>query len=181
MDVKRILDANFNRASEGLRVLEDIARFYLNEKSLNLEIKKARHEVRDVSKQLSELVSYRNSNSDVGAGEDFRKPEDIKSLISANSKRVQEALRVIEEHLKLFGRSDLSETICRQRFKTYSIEKLMLEKIRIPLDYTLYLVFESKLCKIPPLLAVEEAIKGGVTILQLREKDSSIREKLQIT
>jgi len=180
MTVKRILDVNFNRASEGLRVLEDIARFCLEEKEFTLEIKKARHEVRDVSKQIPGLISHRNAAADVGAGEDFGSRRDLTSLISANSKRVQEALRVIEEHLKFLPRFDLSKKICSQRFKTYSIEKIMLEKIRVKVDYTLYLVFESRLCKIDPFRAVEKAIKGGVTILQLREKNASIREKLRL-
>lgn len=181
MKIKRILDANFNRASEGLRVLEDIARFCLEEKELTLEIKSVRHEVRNVSKQIPELVSHRNATVDVGAGEDFVDTHrSIKSLVLANSKRTQEALRVIEEYLKFLQKADLSKNICTQRFKVYSIEKTVLEKIKIKPDYTLYLVFESKLCKIPPLRAVEEAVKGGVTILQLREKDASTREKLQI-
>ena len=163
-----------------MRVLEDIARFCLDEKELTLEIKNVRHEVRDVSKQIPELIFHRDANADVGAGEDFGAREDLSSLVSANSKRIQEALRVIEEHLKFFQQADLSKKICAQRFKAYSIEKIMLEKIKMTADYTLYLVFERKLCKIDPFRAVKEAIKGGVTILQLREKDAPIRERLQI-
>lgn len=180
MNVKRILDANFNRASEGLRVLEDIARFCLDEKKLTLEIKRTRHEVRDVSKRIPELIFHRDATADVGAGKDFGRRDDLRSLVLANSKRIQEALRVIEENLKLSQKMDLSKRICTQRFKMYSFEKTMLEKIKRVVDYTLYLVFESNLCKISPMRAVEEAIKGGVTILQLREKDALTREKLQI-
>jgi len=179
-NIKRVLDANFNRTSEGLRVLEDIARFCLDDKELTLEIKKIRHEVRDISKQIPELVFYRNASSDVGAGEDFGLRKDLSSIVIANSKRIQEALRVIEENLKFLQRQNLSRKVCKQRFKAYSLEKVMLEKLYKTIDYTLYLVFESKLCNTSPLYAVEEAIKGGVTILQLREKSKSIKERLAI-
>ena len=41
----RILDANFNRAREALRVVEDYARFHLNDDSLSGELKQLRHDL----------------------------------------------------------------------------------------------------------------------------------------
>ena len=41
----RIIDANLNRAAEGLRVLEDIARLGLNDASLSERLKTLRHEL----------------------------------------------------------------------------------------------------------------------------------------
>lgn len=47
----------------------------------------------------------------------------------------------------------------------------------MPVDYTLYLVTDRGILKGRNLFqAVEEAIKGGVTLVQLREKDISSRE-----
>ncbi len=44
-------------------------------------------------------------------------------------------------------------------------------------DYTLYLVTDREILKGRDLLqAVEEALAGGVTLVQLREKDASSRE-----
>ena len=40
----RIIDANLNRMGEGLRVLEDAARFLLNNAVLSEELKTLRHE-----------------------------------------------------------------------------------------------------------------------------------------
>ncbi len=44
------------------------------------------------------------------------------------------------------------------------------------IDYTLYLVTDEKLCSAPTIEAgVEQAILGGVTLVQLREKDTDSR------
>ena len=44
--IKRIIDVNANRAAEGIRVLEDIARFIIADKSLASSFKKTRHTLR---------------------------------------------------------------------------------------------------------------------------------------
>ncbi|MEE9401124.1 MAG: thiamine phosphate synthase, partial [Dehalococcoidia bacterium] len=41
----RILDANLNRIGEGLRLLEDISRFTLNDSDLSEQLKALRHEL----------------------------------------------------------------------------------------------------------------------------------------
>ena len=46
----RILDANFNRAREALRVVEDYARFVLNDAAACGAIKQLRHELADVTR-----------------------------------------------------------------------------------------------------------------------------------
>ncbi len=43
--VLRILDANLNRAREALRVVEDYARFVLNDDALCGELKQLRHDL----------------------------------------------------------------------------------------------------------------------------------------
>ena len=40
----RIIDANINRAGEGLRFLEEIARFVLDDAALSQQLKNMRHE-----------------------------------------------------------------------------------------------------------------------------------------
>ncbi|MGL4462466.1 MAG: Clp protease N-terminal domain-containing protein, partial [Planctomycetia bacterium] len=47
MDAARIVDANANRAREALRVMEDYARFVLEDRELGRTIKELRHELRD--------------------------------------------------------------------------------------------------------------------------------------
>jgi len=43
--VLRVLDANANRAREALRVIEDFARFVLNNDELSARLKELRHEL----------------------------------------------------------------------------------------------------------------------------------------
>ncbi|MBU1615010.1 thiamine-phosphate pyrophosphorylase, partial [bacterium] len=66
--IYRILDANFNRASEGLRVVEEIARFVLGDASLVRSLKETRHSLGQMAKDIpSSLLEFRESEKDVGA------------------------------------------------------------------------------------------------------------------
>jgi thiamine-phosphate pyrophosphorylase len=57
----RIIDANLNRSSEGLRVLEDIARFILGDAMLTQELKTLRHHLAQETKSLGlKLISQSN-------------------------------------------------------------------------------------------------------------------------
>ena len=51
-EVYRILDVNLNRASEGLRVIEDGVRFVLNERRLTHEVREIRH---SLTRKLGEI------------------------------------------------------------------------------------------------------------------------------
>jgi len=42
-EIYRVLDANFNRAREGLRVTEEVARFILEDPQLTARLKDLRH------------------------------------------------------------------------------------------------------------------------------------------
>ena len=133
-DLLRILDANFNRSREGLRVCEEITRFALEDKRLTVAIKKARHELSDCLRGsgvgLSELLAARDVRSDVG-----KKPEPFENvrqnrsdIFAANIERAKEALRVLEEASKLVAPA-LSERFKKIRFRVYAIEKNILPKL----------------------------------------------------
>ena len=97
----RIIDANLNRIGEGLRVLEDLARLLLNDVELSRQLKNMRHEmVRGDWSLQQQFLQSRDSEGDVGinlkaSGED--KQRELAETVVANARRVQEALRVIEE------------------------------------------------------------------------------------
>ena len=96
-DIFRILDANVNRAAEGMRVLEDLARFMLDRKELSGQLKQCRHELRSVAPGA---IKSRDVDGDVGishmaAGENSR--ECVADIAIAAGNRGAEALRVIEE------------------------------------------------------------------------------------
>jgi thiamine-phosphate pyrophosphorylase len=108
----RILDANANRAREGLRVLEDIARFVLEHAGLAERCKQARHAITGAMEDLGRAcgggdgtitLAWRDSACDVGvgikvSGELAR--ADIASVVEANAGRAAEALRVLGEIAK---------------------------------------------------------------------------------
>lgn len=112
----RLLDANANRAREGLRVIEDYARFVLNDAGLQGDLKSLRHELTGVLRPyLADAILWRDTPGDVGttqttASETRR--EDFADLVVAAGKRLGEALRAIEEALKTVehreGASDAS-------------------------------------------------------------------------
>ncbi|MFA4966802.1 MAG: thiamine-phosphate pyrophosphorylase [Candidatus Margulisiibacteriota bacterium] len=123
----RILDANINRAMEGLRVVEEIVRFILDDKKLTLKIKNLRAELKKIVSKLpkKELLSARASLSDVG-GKLYTKSESKRSkteeLFYSNIKRCEEAVRVLEEFSK-YVNPKLGKNFKAIRFKLYDLEK----------------------------------------------------------
>src|SRR3990172_4543106 len=133
--ILRIIDANFNRISEGLRLLEEIARMLLDDAGLTQQLKSLRHGIirGDVSFQ-QKLLQSRDSAGDVGidievAGEE--KGKELPIVLVANAKRVQESLRVLEELSKVPGvPPELeSEKFKHARFKLYTIEQELMAKL----------------------------------------------------
>lgn len=123
----RILDANINRAMEGLRVSEEITRFILEDKKLTLEIKKLRGRLKAAISKIpkAKLLSARKALSDVGSKTHTKselKRKRYKDIFKANIKRAQEALRSLEEFVKLIDLK-LSKKFKEIRFRTYEIEK----------------------------------------------------------
>jgi thiamine-phosphate pyrophosphorylase len=133
--VYRILDANLNRCREGIRVVEEIARFYLNDEKLSSEFKSLRHSLTKIVKtSLDEkkLLTYRQSEKDVGAkGLKFgeKKRGNLKEIAQANLRRSQEALRVLEEFTKL-NKPEASLSFKRKRFKLYQLEQKLYQKLK---------------------------------------------------
>lgn len=172
----RLVDANLNRLAEGLRVLEDVARFLLNDASPTQELKKWRHNLLLNFKER-ELLSSRDARGDVGAqpsSEGERK--DLSSLVIANARRVQESLRVLEECARLPG-SPIPDWAKFQeaRFALYEIEKKLLSRLwrqekRERLS-GLYVIVDAQFLKgRSELETARQAIRGGAKVIQLRDK-----------
>jgi thiamine-phosphate pyrophosphorylase len=124
----RALDANANRAREGLRVAEDVARFFWNDGLLTAEIKKIRHGVTKAEKSLFVTAEKRLLARDVD-GDSGRKTREASEksrrnagdLFRANLKRSQEALRSLEEFAKVLRRVE-AEQFKRLRYAAYRLE-----------------------------------------------------------
>jgi thiamine-phosphate pyrophosphorylase len=167
----RILDANLNRLGEGLRVLEDILRYELDCPEYET-LRIIRHQLKDFQCfKRDKLLDSRDSVNDLGnkafASEMMRK--DLKHLLTANFKRTQESARVLEEVLKLEAPSE-SSLAKKIRYALYQAEKDIFAKLKARIDLRLYLVTDSRLNQIPLAQVVRQAIAGGVTCVQLREK-----------
>lgn len=190
LKIQRLLDANVNRAREGLRVLEDICRFILDDTELTDEIKSIRHSLKDlvgISDAL--LVASRGSDEDVARERPVPQRADLRGIVTANAKRSAEALRVLEE-FSAHGRPDayasdtpspagmsrLGSKIKDLRYRIYDLEKLIAQKVRLvrPFDHDVYVISAD-----PAVLI--DAVKNGSRVVQLRDKESSpeiIYEKL---
>ena len=176
--VYRILDANLDRAREGLRIIEEWCRFGLNSSSLAEECKKMRQELAVLHSW--EIRQARDTQGDVGTelshpGEEIR--DSIESLLQANLARVQEALRVLEEYGKLYSSNVKMGSVCKAlRYRVYTIESHLLNSDRHKLLQKSYLyLVTSPSEEILPI--IEDALRGGLTIVQYREKeiDDNIR------
>jgi thiamine-phosphate pyrophosphorylase len=101
----RLLDANANRAREGLRIVEDTARFVLNRRDAAAGLRKIRHELDTlVRSHYQELLAGRDVAHDSGKKNAARAYRgDVSELLAANFKRCAEALRVLEEYGRLLS------------------------------------------------------------------------------
>lgn len=184
----RILDANINRISEGFRVLEDLARFYHNDRFASEKLKKVRHDVRtDVMEYLPSFIDARDSQNDVGLTVSRELKLDdkttLRELAAANFKRAQEGLRVVEETLKLLDKYELSKRYEGYRYQAYAMEKeyfghdLALSKLE-KLDTDLYCITAEEHSRgRSNIEVVEEMIAAGIKIIQYREKGKTRLQK----
>lgn len=167
--VYRILDANLDRAREGLRIIEEWCRFGLNDSELSEACKHLRQEVSRW--HTAQIKAARDTPGDIGT--DLTHPQEeqrssITSLLQANFCRVQEALRVLEEYGKLDD-GNMAKAFKQMRYQMYTLESTLMGYQRHQLLWRsrLYLVTSPK----DNLLeTVEASLKGGLTLLQYREK-----------
>ena len=186
----RIIDANFNRATEGLRVVEDIVRFVLDDGKLTSKLKNIRHEIvrllRDVSPSTLRLHSglrARDVHRDVGAGRSTKSGGRRKNLLDifmANIKRAEESTRVFEELSKLFD-AKLGAKFKKLRFELYDIEQKATLKLKkkIKLDFNLYVITDCSFGR-SHLQIMKVAAKSGARAFQFRDKGQGTRDKVKI-
>jgi thiamine-phosphate pyrophosphorylase len=177
--IYRIIDANRNRIGEGLRFLEDIARFILNDKNASEQFKSIRHTIVEGFHTINaDLFSERDAEGDIGAGIDIaHQQRDLPSLVTANAKRVEEALRVLEELAKLpeISKSVQSEKFSEARFKLYDLESILFSRVlRSEITKNIegvYVIIDTRLLGSRDILdCVRQSLSGGARIIQLRDK-----------
>ena len=130
--ILRILDANFNRAKEGLRVCEDVCRYIWNAKGFTRQFKMLRHELSAVLSRgkFLELIEARDIHRDVGQATIRTEAQrrNVDEIFWANAQRVKESLRVLEELLKLFNPKSSAQ--CKNlRYRMYALEQKALKRL----------------------------------------------------
>ena len=182
----RMIDANFNRAAEGLRVIEDYCRFGLNDRHLSGLCKDLRHELTKALAGLptKDLASTRETQRDVGTSLTTKAEGQRQSLLdisAAACQRVQQALRVIEECLKI-ANGQAAIKVEALRYQTYTLAKALLTTAvssnRLA-HARLYVLVDGKSSECAFAEHVETLVAAGVDILQLRDKQLDDRKLLE--
>jgi thiamine-phosphate pyrophosphorylase len=184
-DAARVLDADANRAREALRVIEDYCRFVLDDAFLSNECKQLRHDLTDALSLVcdADLLAARDTGHDVGttlstAAEQSR--QSLAEVVRANLKRLQEALRSLEEFGKLYG-AYLGERLEQLRYRAYTLERALLlnaparARLRV---VRLCVLVSGAACEAALDWTIAEAAAGGAGMIQLREKNLSDRALL---
>lgn len=175
--VYRIIDANFNRAREAIRTMEDFCRFALNSEILTRQAKQFRHALCAVINELEavKLIAARDSTNDVAAAltvDNQLQRKTLKDSFTAASKRLTEALRTLAEAIKTIKPS-VAEKIEKLRFTAYSLEKDIvlagetMEKFK---KVRLYLIITSRL-PAEIISLTSRCANAGPDCIQLRAKD----------
>jgi thiamine-phosphate pyrophosphorylase len=173
----RIVDANFNRAREAARVVEEYCRFALNCAALSERAKHLRHELCAAIGQLDagRLLAGRDTTGDVGVG--ARVPGQLeratlKDCLTAGTKRLTEALRVLAEVLQVENRP-VAEAVERLRYEAYTLEKdimLFSDPVEKFNRVRLYVIVTSSL-PADALALTSRCAAGDADCIQLRAKD----------
>ncbi|HOD70726.1 MAG TPA: thiamine phosphate synthase [Deltaproteobacteria bacterium] len=168
-DLRRIVDANLNRVTEGLRVVEDVFRFAFDDAVMQQRLKSMRHRL---ASQIdsSILIASRDVAGDVGFASEGSLEErraTTRDIVRSNMKRVQEGLRVLEEILKLESPARAG-AMKEMRYECYRLERSMERACRRTLSRGLYLILTD-----PPAgyeAFAEMAAAEGIPAIQLRYK-----------
>ena len=179
LTVRRILDANLDRAREGLRVLEDWCRFGLNHHELTDKFKHLRQSLGQW--HTPDLRVARDTPNDTGTS--ITHPQEqirtgITEVLQANFCRVEEALRSLEEFGKIY-QPELASACKQWRYQIYTLESEIMghQRFQQLLNARLYLVTSS----VPDLLSVvEAALQGGLPLVQYRAKTGNDCDRIVI-
>jgi thiamine-phosphate pyrophosphorylase len=172
----RILDAAANRASEGLRVVEDFVRFSLDDAFLTTELTAALAFI-----GTGDRLRTRETLADVGvavkAAGEFDRP-DLTAVVAASFERLKQALRSLEEYCKVCD-ADAARRLETLRYRTYTLERVVditRQSITRLADARLYVLIDGCASESEFGNLAAALVKSGVSLLQLREKSLGDRE-----
>ena len=127
--VLRMVDANANRALEGLRVAEEAVRFHLERPLVFRQLRGLRHAVARAVRQLPvssvDVARARNSRRDIGRRAPSSRTASLEHLLLVNIQRAKESLRTLEECARCIAPRHAAH-FQRLRFRLYDIERTLL-------------------------------------------------------
>lgn len=122
----RLIDANANRALEGVRVCEEIVRFHFESPRTFRQLRALRHAIARAVRQLPasprELVGSRESRRDIGRRVFGSPVTSLEEILLINFQRAKEALRTLEECARLLAPRQ-TPAFQLLRFRTYEVER----------------------------------------------------------
>ena len=180
----RLLDALLNRSAEGLRVVEDYARFVLDDGHLTKLTKNLRHSVGETSQELAIAdlrLACRDTQQDVGAvisTPTEHRRDHAWGVCQASLHRVHEALRSLEEYSKTLN-PQVGARFEKLRYQSYTLAKA-LDTTRRNRER----LADARLCVLiaggPDQQRFErlasELLAAGADLLQLRDKQLNDQE-----
>ncbi len=175
--VLRIVDAAVNRGREGLRVVEDYARFVLDDRHLSAQLKRLRH---DLVALLSTVpiewrLAAREPQADVGTGvatPSEQNRQNTADVLGANFARLEEALRTLEEFGKLLD-AEMAAGLEQLRYRVYTLHRVLeitRTSCRRLAGTRLYVLVDGRPSRIQLEPLVRSLVQSGVHAIQLRDK-----------
>jgi thiamine-phosphate pyrophosphorylase len=182
----RVLDAAANRAREGLRVVEDYARFVLDDRHLTEQFKRLRHDLVEVVARvpMAARLAARETRADVGTS--ISVPTEqvrpvIGGVLAANMTRLQEALRSMEEFGKTLD-GEMAARLEQLRYRSYTLQRAV-ELTRINLERMkstrLYVLLDGRGSMEEFAVLARSLVDAGVDMLQFRDKKLDDRRLLE--
>jgi len=167
-------------------VVEDYARFALDDRDLATRTRTMRHHVRRIGERLGlqALLEARCSEADVGRAHATDAPAQRTSsddIVGAALSRIAEAARSVAEYARLADpqAARLAEEL---RYESYALGSAVRLRGTLRQRFRaagVYLVLSESACRRPWPDVARAALEAGLRCLQLREKSLADRELLE--
>jgi thiamine-phosphate pyrophosphorylase len=182
----RVIDAAANRAREGLRVVEDYARFVLDDRHLTDHCKRLRHDLATLLGRIpaEHLLAARETQADVGTALSTpteRHRSDLPGVLTANLARLQEALRSLEEYGKLLD-PEFSAGLEQLRYRSYTLHRaieITRRSCQRLARACLYVLLDGRPSPEEFERLARSLVESGVHAIQLRDKQLDDRRLLE--
>jgi thiamine-phosphate pyrophosphorylase len=179
----RVIDASANRAAEALRVLEDVARFGLDDVPLTALAKDLRHELAAIlaGEPLRCRAASRDVGGDVGVGmaAAAAMPRvNGADLVAANAARGTQALRSLQECAAIVAPASVPG-FERIRYRLYDLERGLLAVLRardLLADISLCVLIDGRDGPAAFARMMESLVEAGVRMIQVRDKGLTVPE-----